>query len=119
MSYSQETFPRILVINNDTVIVLQPEQVKQLNIVYEVNRALKEENTILSATLNEYVLLNSQKEILLSQKASLEKDLRDEAIELSNQLKLSNESVIKLKKNRKYWFISGIGVGLLTVLIVN
>jgi len=107
------------VIGNDTVIVLQPEQVKQINIVYEFNRALKEENTVLSTTLDKYVLLNSQKDLLFMQKQVTEKELRDRAIELGDALKISEEHNNKLKRNRKLWFISGIGVGLLTVLIIN
>lgn len=118
-SYSQEIFPRILVIGNDTVIVLQPEQVKQINIVYEFNRALKEENTVLGTTLDKYVLLNSQKDMLFLQKQVTEKELRDRAIELGDMLKISEEHNNKLKRNRKLWFISGVGVGLLTVLIIN
>lgn len=123
LNYSQETFPRVLVIGNDTVIVLQPEQVKQINIIYEFAEMLKSENVVLQNTLEEYTLLDYKKDSIISSKIQSENELREESTIIINRLReLLDENIkldmklTKIKKSRKIWLISGAAAGIIGTL---
>jgi chromosome segregation ATPase len=126
LSFSQETYPKTLLIGKDTLIVLKPKQVREINVSYEYRRFLEAENVIINKTLTQYVALSNKKDSIILLKAKTEEELRADIANIKAQYeKLSEENnkininLTKIKKSRKTWLISGIGVGVLTVLIIQ
>jgi len=126
LSYSQETYPKILLINQDTLVVINPNQVKKINLTYNQRDFLEAKNSVLNKTLNEYTLLSQQKDSIISLKIESESQLKDETLKMqgqignlttqNNKLDIGNQ---KLKKGRKKWLISGIIGGIILTLLIN
>lgn len=125
-SYCQKTYPKTLLIGSDTVIVLLPNQVKQINIVWDHKRFLEAENSILNKTLKEYRILSYLKDSIINSKKETEVELIKESMRITqDNIDLTKENeelklhLTKVKKNRKWWLIGGTGVGILTVILLN
>lgn len=124
--YSQQTYPRTIKLGNDTVVVLLPDQVKKINIVWEHKRFLESENSILNNTLNEYTILSQQKDSLIKIKTNEMNSfitetmrLTQDNVDLTNKNKELNLHLTKAKKGRKIWFLGGVAVGILTTALIN
>ena len=124
--FSQETYPRTLLIDKDTLVVLRPKQVRNINISYEHKRFLEAENSIIKNTLSQYIELGTKKDSIINEKTKTEADLKLDVANIKSQyndLREENNklniNLTKAKKSRKIWLMSGIGIGIITTLLIQ
>lgn len=117
-SYCQEIYPKILILSSDTVVVLQPVQIKHINLVFEHRKFLLAENEILNKTLNEYVMLSHQKDSILDVKIANEAIFTSKLELLSKEKYAVQEQNIRLKKNRKINILLGFIGGVVTTYLI-
>ena len=101
MSYSQETYPKLTVIEGDTCTILHIKQVTSINIVFEENRVLKEKVFVLDSIIVQKDSLSSKKDSVVSEKQALLNDVIVKYVEKEKELK-------KVKRRRKFFYIAGI-----------
>ena len=111
------------VIKGDTIVGLQPNQVKSINKMYEYSKLLKGDNVQLSNTLTEYRLLSTEKDSIIAEKNLIELRLSNKMsvmVENNSILRHENDLLIgsigKTKKVAKIGLISS-GVLLFMLLV--
>lgn len=93
-SYCQETYPKEVVINNDTVICITEDQLKEVNVIFEENRAYR---TIIDSTTTIISKVNGN---ILSQKENVQNYV-NLTILLKEQINTTNNKVDNAEKSIK------------------
>lgn len=126
-SFSQEDYPKIRLIDKDTVVLITPQQVDKMNETFlqldmckDINESLIEQDTLSKQVISacEDALQKADQEVETCQNVVEEKDLQ---IENLNVVVEKQEKKIKLlKKSRNLMTVSAGIVGvILTLLVVN
>ena len=125
-SYSQNTYPRKIVIENDTVIALKIEQVKYINAMFEVQSNLEDRLTIAEEYIKGVEEVQKNKDTLLIEyraKISDLSTLNNEMNSLATEAnKISTELKERLKKSNrrvKTFAIISFVAGVVTVIAIN
>lgn len=92
MSYCQETYPKEIVVNGDTVICIDENQLKEINVTFEENKAYRTIIDSSEAIINKVNIdiINTQKNIEEYVKLT---------ILLNEQLKTTNNKVMNAEQN--------------------
>lgn len=94
LSYCQETYPKTIVLNKDTLVLISQMQVKTINKVFAYKDYLEQTNKMLDTTLNNYKLLTDKKDSLIFR-------LNKENNQKINDLKISNNKFFLKTKTIK------------------
>lgn len=129
-SFCQEIYPKILIVNTDTFVVVNKEQVYKINTVYARFNNLKE----YSNNLNNIVIILNEKINLLNNNFNLLKDKEEKLIlqninlkdlnEINNNLVQRYREEIKYQKVKRmktgfFSFITGAVLGSIVIFIVK
>jgi hypothetical protein len=113
LNYCQTIYPQKLIINNDTVVIINVEQTKYINKTYEINRSLYKKYILLQNTIDSLSLYSKEKDSLYQDKVKVSKSLEGYIETVEKQLERSNTKLSKTKKNRKWWLFGGLILGLM------
>ena len=123
---SQSGYPKLTLINGDTLILFTPLHVDKMNVTFleldrtlEINTSLSEEVSLFKKS---HELLNKQNENLISQVESgkqigVEKDYQIGIFE--SEIKSKDKKIKLLKKTRNLFTIGGVVVGGAAVFLVT
>lgn len=112
MNYSQETYPKLTVIKEDTCVILTVNQVSSINIVFEENRALKEKVFVLDSIIVQKDSLSSKKDSIVGEKQVLLNDVLNKYADKDKELN-------KVKKNRKLFYLAGFLTAVLAYSLIK
>lgn len=112
LSYSQETYPKLAIINGDTVVLITVEQSIKINEKYEETRSLKEKVFILDSSYNEQLKLNTEKDSLIEKNQGNINIIIDEFTHVDKE----NQ---KLRKQRKWLIPISAALGLIIGILIN
>lgn len=118
LNYSQETYPKIISLNNDTLVIISLEQVKKLNITFEHRNMLAEQVGVLNNTIDEYVLLSNKKDSINADLSVKYKQSVEEGKELNSKNIILAQDLQKIKKQRKFIFAGGLLGGILLSILL-
>lgn len=123
---SQQDFPRLILIDGDTLVAFEPEQVTKMNVVIlsldecrEIQQSLEEENDLL---LEKTTNLESQKENLKEQSETMSKintEKTEQVNILTDENKKKDKRIKLLKKSRTLFVLGGILVGSATTYVIT
>ena len=128
--FCQESYPKKLVIENDTIIAITPEQTKAINFVFDERDFYKDKSDSLSVKIA-VQSLSLNRQIMINRELSNENELTLMNLDTYKKLNEINQSTIQYKnkelvqqKNKTLKFaIGGLTVGVTTgallVLILN
>ena len=125
-SYSQNTYPRKIVIENDTIVALKIEQIKYINAMFEVQNNLEDRLNIAEEYIKGVEEVQKNKDTLLIEYRSKISDLstlNNEMNSLATEAnKRSTELKERLKKSNrrvKTFAIISFVAGVVTVIAIN
>ena len=125
-SYSQNTYPRKIVIENDTVIALKIEQVKYINAMFEVQSNLEDRLTIAEEYIKGVEEVQKNKDTLLieyrakiSDLSTLNNEMNSLATEANKRSTELKERLKKSNRRVKTFAIISFVAGVVTVIAIN
>lgn len=125
-SYSQNTYPRKIVIENDTIIALKIEQVKYINAMFEVQSNLEDRLTIAEEYIKGVEEVQKNKDTLLieyrakiSDLSTLNNEMNSLATEANKRSTELKERLKKSNRRVKTFAIISFVAGVVTVIAIN
>lgn len=125
-SYSQNTYPRKIVIENDTIIALKIEQVKYINAMFEVQSNLEDRLTIAEEYIKGVEEVQKNKDTLLieyrakiSDLSTLNNEMNSLATEANKRSTELKERLKKSNRRVKTFAIISFVAGVVTVIVIN
>lgn len=124
LSFSQEDYPKLIIIDDDTLVVFEAAQVKKINIIIlkldeaieiiatfeSENRDLRMKDSISTVEKNNLIEQNN-----ISERIDLEKD--NQIAILTEENKKKDKRIKILKKSRYLFLLGGILLGSATNLM--
>ena len=125
-NYSQNTYPRKIVIENDTIVALKIEQVKYINAMFEVQSNLEDRLTIAEEYIKGVEEVQKNKDTLLieyrakiSDLSTLNNEMNSLATEANKRSTELKERLKKSNRRVKTFAIISFVAGVVTVIAIN
>ena len=116
-SYSQGIYPKKVLINKDTLILITPFQVRKLNKVFILKNSLRDKNEVLMETLAAYEVLSDEKDNIIQAKIKLENGYLKSLEGLNNENLRINDKNIVLLRQRKILFV--VSISLVAIVLIK
>lgn len=114
LSYSQASYPKKLILNNDTIVGITPDQLTKINQVFSYSELLKEDLDIQNERIEKLTIINKQ------QSSTINKVIQNVAYlsHYSDSLTLSNTNIqLRIERQKKLTKMSFLGGIILSSLI--
>lgn len=125
LSFSQNYYPKKILLNKDTCVIIKASQLKEVNIRLVNYSYLKERFYITEKSLEETLSLSLKKDILISDykgqiifNDSIYKKLEEKDLQNKKENAILQTDLKQSKKNVRKAGIAGFGLGVLLVLLI-
>ena len=125
-NYSQNTYPKKIVIENDTIVALKVEQIKYINAMFEVQSNLEDRLTIAEEYIKGVEEVQKNKDTLLieyrakiSDLSTLSNEMNSLATEANKRSTELKERLNKSNRRVKTFAIISFVAGVVTVIAIN
>lgn len=118
LCFSQIIYPKTIINQNDTLVLITPLQLKHTNLIFVEHNALKLKVDVLTSIVEDYTYIIANNNIILSNKTK-QIDILEKA-DSTNRLTIYNQQlhISKQKETMKWLTIGGVTISLSLLLLL-